>query len=98
MTNDQPAETFTVEEIVAANPYDPDILNDLEVFVNEQVNPSPGARLPLFVSFLAKGSVRRLGASRYPCPVVTTEQRGNRFVGGVLICAARKQVVAICVC
>ncbi|XP_051187532.1 eukaryotic translation initiation factor 3 subunit K [Lolium perenne] len=38
MTNDQPAETFTVEEIVAANPYNPDILNDLEVFVNEQVS------------------------------------------------------------
>lgn len=38
MTNEQPAETFTVEEIVAANPYNPDILNDLEVFVNEQVS------------------------------------------------------------
>jgi hypothetical protein len=24
---------------VAVNPYNPDILNDLEVFVNEQVNP-----------------------------------------------------------
>ncbi|KAM0864673.1 hypothetical protein ACQ4PT_043772 [Festuca glaucescens] len=38
MTNEQPEETFTVEEIVAANPYNPDILNDLEVFVNEQVS------------------------------------------------------------
>ncbi|KAM0831671.1 hypothetical protein ACQ4PT_065380 [Festuca glaucescens] len=38
MTNEQPAETFTVEEIVAVNPYNPDILNDLEVFVNEQVS------------------------------------------------------------
>ena len=47
MANEQPAETYTVEELVAVNPYNPDILNDLEVFVNEQVNPSPGARLPL---------------------------------------------------
>lgn len=38
MANEQPAETYTVEELVAVNPYNPDILNDLEVFVNEQVS------------------------------------------------------------
>jgi len=38
MTNEQPAETYTVEELVAVNPYNPDILNDLEVFINEQVS------------------------------------------------------------
>ncbi|KAM3230997.1 hypothetical protein ACQJBY_061263 [Aegilops geniculata] len=38
MANEQPAETYTVEELVAVNPYNPDILNDLEVFVNDQVS------------------------------------------------------------
>ncbi|WVZ55711.1 hypothetical protein U9M48_006336 [Paspalum notatum var. saurae] len=37
MATDQTAETYTVEDLVALNPYNPDILNDLEKFVNEQV-------------------------------------------------------------
>jgi translation initiation factor 3 subunit K len=28
---------YTVEQLVAVNPYNPDILNDLENYVNEQV-------------------------------------------------------------
>lgn len=52
MANEQAAETYTVEELVSVNPYNPDILNDLEIFVNEQVNPSPAVRLPLFVPFV----------------------------------------------
>lgn len=52
MANEQPVENYTVEELVAVNPYNPDILNDLEGFVNEQVNPSTGMRLPLFISLL----------------------------------------------
>jgi len=36
--------SYTVEELVAVNPYNPDILSDLENYVNEQVstrfNPS----------------------------------------------------------
>ncbi|KAL6648690.1 hypothetical protein ACP70R_012914 [Stipagrostis hirtigluma subsp. patula] len=38
MANDQAAENYTVEDLVALNPYNPDILNDLEKFVNEQVS------------------------------------------------------------
>ncbi|KQK23287.1 eukaryotic translation initiation factor 3 subunit K [Brachypodium distachyon] len=38
MANEQAAETYTVEELVSVNPYNPDILNDLEIFVNEQVS------------------------------------------------------------
>uniref|UniRef100_A0A7N0RFJ3 Eukaryotic translation initiation factor 3 subunit K n=1 Tax=Kalanchoe fedtschenkoi TaxID=63787 RepID=A0A7N0RFJ3_KALFE len=30
--------SLTVEQLVAVNPYNPDILNDLEDFVNEQVS------------------------------------------------------------
>jgi len=40
MATEQAAENYTVEDLVALNPYNPDILNDLEKFVNEQVNPS----------------------------------------------------------
>uniref|UniRef100_A0A0D9VQC0 Eukaryotic translation initiation factor 3 subunit K n=1 Tax=Leersia perrieri TaxID=77586 RepID=A0A0D9VQC0_9ORYZ len=38
MANEQEAESYTVEELVAVNPYNPDILNDLEGFVNDQVS------------------------------------------------------------
>ncbi|KAL6867726.1 hypothetical protein ACP4OV_015750 [Aristida adscensionis] len=38
MANEQVAENYTVEDLVALNPYNPDILNDLEKFVNEQVS------------------------------------------------------------
>ena len=40
MATEQAAENYTVEDLVALNPYNPDILNDLEKFVNEQVNPN----------------------------------------------------------
>jgi hypothetical protein len=40
MATEQEAENYTVEDLVALNPYNPDILNDLEKFVNEQVNPN----------------------------------------------------------
>lgn len=40
MATEQATENYTVEDLVALNPYNPDILNDLEKFVNEQVNPS----------------------------------------------------------
>ncbi|TVU48177.1 hypothetical protein EJB05_07804 [Eragrostis curvula] len=38
MATEQAAENYTVEDLVALNPYNPDILNDLEKFVNEQVS------------------------------------------------------------
>ncbi|KAL5219059.1 hypothetical protein ABZP36_019743 [Zizania latifolia] len=38
MESEQPAESYTVEELVAVNPYNPDILSDLEGFVNDQVS------------------------------------------------------------
>jgi hypothetical protein len=38
MATEQAAESYTVEDLVALNPYNPDILNDLEKFVNEQVS------------------------------------------------------------
>lgn len=31
--------SYTVEQLVAVNPYNPDILSDLENYVNEQVKP-----------------------------------------------------------
>ncbi|XP_072972659.1 eukaryotic translation initiation factor 3 subunit K [Typha angustifolia] len=34
----EPQQQFTVEQLVAVNPYNPDILPDLENFVNEQVS------------------------------------------------------------
>lgn len=33
--------SYTVEQLVAVNPYNPDILPDLENYVNEQVSFSP---------------------------------------------------------
>ena len=50
MATEQAAENYTVEDLVALNPYNPDILNDLEKFVNEQVNPSHRMLLLLFFS------------------------------------------------
>ncbi|XP_062216608.1 eukaryotic translation initiation factor 3 subunit K-like [Phragmites australis] len=38
MATEQAVENYTVEDLVALNPYNPDILNDLEKFVNEQVS------------------------------------------------------------
>ncbi|GJN08878.1 hypothetical protein PR202_ga26838 [Eleusine coracana subsp. coracana] len=38
MATEQATENYTVEDLVALNPYNPDILNDLEKFVNEQVS------------------------------------------------------------
>lgn len=47
MTKEAPQQvSYTVEQLVAVNPYNPDILSDLENYVNEQV----------FVSFLASNS------------------------------------------
>jgi translation initiation factor 3 subunit K len=34
----QPQVSYTVEELVEVNPYNPDILSDLENYVNEQVS------------------------------------------------------------
>lgn len=33
--------SYTVEQLVAVNPYNPDILSDLENYVNEQVKVKP---------------------------------------------------------
>jgi hypothetical protein len=52
MATEQAAENYTVEDLVALNPYNPDILNDLEKFVNEQVSPIPWRLLSLFISFV----------------------------------------------
>jgi hypothetical protein len=49
MATEQAAENYTVEDLVALNP---DILNDLEKFVNEQVSPIPWRLLSLFISFV----------------------------------------------
>jgi translation initiation factor 3 subunit K len=34
----QPQVSYTVEKLVEVNPYNPDILSDLENYVNEQVS------------------------------------------------------------
>lgn len=49
----QPQQTtaHTVEQLVAVNPYNPDILPDLENYVNEQVfpfSPFKKTNIPLF--------------------------------------------------
>ena len=36
----QSAVSYTVDQLVAVNPYNPDILPDLENYVNDQVLPS----------------------------------------------------------
>jgi translation initiation factor 3 subunit K len=43
--------SYTVEQLVAVNPYNPDILPDLENYVNEQVSFS------LFASFFFSFSI-----------------------------------------
>jgi hypothetical protein len=53
-----------VEDLVALNPYNPDILNDLEKFVNEQVNPShTGMLLPPLVSPPSLGLASAFGSA-----------------------------------
>ena len=45
--------SYTVEQLVAVNPYNPDILPDLENYVNEQalsLSPSPHTLLSLSLS------------------------------------------------
>lgn len=37
--------SYTVEQLVAVNPYNPDILSDLENYVNEQVKPYPNPKM-----------------------------------------------------
>jgi hypothetical protein len=59
MATEQAAENYTVEDLVALNPYNPDILNDLEKFVNEQVNPDH--RDALFPAGFACGSLGWVG-------------------------------------
>lgn len=49
--------SYTVEQLVAFNPYNPDILPDLENYVNEQVSsPSFPPSLPLSL-YTAFGSI-----------------------------------------
>lgn len=62
MASEQAAESYTVEELVAVNPYNPDILNDLEGFVNDQVNPSHGIlAAPFDFVRVIVGILRRIG-------------------------------------
>lgn len=51
---------YTVEQLVAVNPYNPDILPDLENYVNEQVRTCCGFKLPILnlrVQFFGLGCV-----------------------------------------
>jgi hypothetical protein len=43
--------SYTVEQLVAVNPYNPDILPDLEKYVNEQVPLSLSLSLPILFLF-----------------------------------------------
>jgi len=49
--SEKEAISYTVEQLVAVNPYNPDILPDLENYVNEQVSFS------LFASFFFSFSI-----------------------------------------
>lgn len=46
----QPSISYTVEQLVAVNPYNPDILPDLENYVNEQVHISIYLYMNLIIS------------------------------------------------